>query len=381
MQGIRTQGLLQLAVGMIAALTLAAPARADSDGSRAHSGYTLRSLVSDGGVPAEHTDKNLKNGWGVAFNPNGFVWVVDNGTGLSTLYDGNGVPQSLVVAIPGAKGSPNGTPTGIVFNGTTDFVVTKPGGASGVAAFIFAGEDGVISGWNPVVDRTHAILAFDNSAAGAIYKGLALSATGTGNRLYAADFHNNRIDVLDNQFKPVTLPGNFSDPRLPAGFAPFGIQNINGNLYVTYAKQDAKREDEVAGPAQGFVNVFNANGQLIRRIASRGHLNAPWGLALAPADFGPFSNALLVGNFGDGRINAYDLPGGKWLGQLSGANGKPLVIDGLWGMQFGNGIQNQPTNTLFFAAGPNDEANGQYGRIDAAGGGLGNSNDDNDNED
>jgi uncharacterized protein (TIGR03118 family) len=350
-----------------AALILAGTAQAD-DKHSPDAFYTSHVLVSDGAIPAAHIDPNLKNGWGVVFNPNGFVWVTDNGSGKSTLYDGDGVPQSLVVTIPGAGGA-QGAPTGIVFSSSNDFAVTQTG-ISGPSRFIFAGEDGTISGWAPNVDGTHAILAVDNSPSKAVYKGLALASNGNGNFLYAADFHNGKVAVFDSKFQPASLPGNFSDPRLPAGFAPFGIQNLNGNLYVTYAKQDADRHDDVAGPGLGFVNVFNANGQLIRRIASRGALNAPWGLALAPADFGIFSNALLVGNFGDGRINAYDLPTGNFLGQMRGPDGKRLVIDGLWGFAFGNGINDQPTNVLFFAAGPNGESDGAYGRIEPSNNGL-----------
>jgi uncharacterized protein (TIGR03118 family) len=332
--------------------------------------YQQHNLVSDGFLPADHTDAKLVNPWGVTFNPNGFVWVADNGTGVSTLYDGAGNPQSLVVTIPSPPGSSGpSSPTGIVFNGsTTDFMVSRAG-VSGAAAFIFATENGTISGWAPNVDRTNAILVVDNSSpeeTRAIYKGLALAANGTGNFLYATDFHNSKIDVFDNAFKPASLSGSFSDPDLPAGFGPFGIRNINGDLYVTYAKQDEEKEDDVAGPGLGIVDIFDANGNFIRRFASGGTLNAPWGLALAPADFGKFSNRLLIGNFGDGTINAYDLATGKFHGQLMQPDGQVLVNDGLWGISFGNGLQQQPTNVLFFAAGPADETHGLYGRIEPA---------------
>jgi uncharacterized protein (TIGR03118 family) len=338
----------------VLALVLAVPVAAPA----VDRSYQVHYLVSDGFVPADHTDPNLVNAWGVAFNPFAFVWVADNATGVATLYDGNGVPQSLVVTIPG------GSPTGIVFNGsTTDFVVHQ-GTLSGAAAFLFATEKGVIAGWSPGVNRTNAIVAADSSASGAIYKGLALAGTGNGFQLYATDFHNGKIDVFDSAFHPVTAPGGFTDPTIPRNFAPFGIQNLNGNIYVTYAKQDDEREDDVHGPGLGFVNVFDPNGNLIRRVASRGTLNAPWGLALAPADFGAFSNQLLVGNFGDGTISAYDERSGKFTGQLLAPNSRPLVIDGLWGLSFGNGVLNQPTNTLFFAAGPDDENHGAYGRIE-----------------
>ncbi|HJW55234.1 MAG TPA: TIGR03118 family protein [Burkholderiaceae bacterium] len=330
--------------------------------------YQQLNLVSDGANPADNTDPNLINSWGIAFNPFGPVWVADNGTGVSTLYDGNGKPQSLVVQIPSpANGSGSGTPTGIVFNASTGFVVSQ-GGASGASKFIFTTEDGVIAAWAPNVDATHAIRMVDNSVAtGAVYKGLALSANGDGNLLYAADFHNNRIDVFDSSFKPVTLPaGAFSDPNLPYGFAPFGLQAIGGDIYVSYAKQDAAKHDDVAGVGLGFIDVYDPNGTLLKRLVSQGSLNSPWGMALAPAGFGKFSGRLLVGNFGDGLIHAYDIATGDPAGTLKDAGMRPIQIDGLWGLAFGNGFDKQPVNTLFFTAGPGDEKQGLYGRIDVA---------------
>ncbi|MFL6673229.1 MAG: TIGR03118 family protein [Massilia sp.] len=328
--------------------------------------YRQRNLVSDtAAIPAEHHDPQLVNSWGLAFNPFGVAWVADNGTGVSTLYDGNGIKQSLVVTIPGAAPGVQGRPTGIVFYGGPGFTVTQ-GTMTGPARFIFAGEDGVISAWAPNVNPTNAIRVFPPiGTSDSIYKGLALSASGTRPLLYATDFHNNRVDVFDTNFDRVTLPGTpFRDPHLPKGFAPFGIQAINGDLYVTYAMQDEEAEDDVPGPGLGFVSVFAPNGEFQRRLISRGQLNAPWGLAFAPESFGRFGSALLVGNFGDGRINAYDIDSGAFVGQLRGADHKPIQIDGLWGIQFGNGLQNQPTNTLFFASGPDDETHGLYGRLD-----------------
>ena len=318
--------------------------------------YQVRNLVSDVAGVAEHTDPNLVNGWGIAFNQFGPVWVADNGTGLSTLYDGDGNPQSLVVAIPGGK------PTGIVFNGSGDFVVTK-GGVSGPARFIFATENGTIAAWAPAVDPTNAILVADNSSSGTIYKGLTLGADGTRLLLYATDFHNRKVDVFDKAFSPVTLPGGFVDESLPDNYGPFGIQNLGGSIYVTYAKQDAEAVDEVAGRGNGIVEVFGGNGSLVRRVFRGGPLNAPWGLALAPADFGAFANRLLVGNFGDGAINAFDPDSGRFVGRLSLPDRTPIRIPGLWAITFGNGLRNQPTNVLFFAAGPDDETHGLYGRI------------------
>ncbi len=281
----------------------------------------------------------------------------DGGTGVSTLYDGNGNPQSLVVSIPGGK------PTGIVFNGSRDFVVTK-GTLSGPAAFIFSTENGIIAAWAPAVDPTHAITVVDNSTSGAIYKGLALAADGTRFLLYATDFHNRKIDAFDRSFNPVTVPGGFADSSVPRNYGPFGIQNLGGSVYVTYARQDQDREDDVPGRGEGLVNAFTASGTLIRRIAKGGPLNAPWGLAIAPADFGVFSNMLLIGNFGDGVINAFDFSRNRFVGALSTPDREPIVIPGLWGIAFGNGLNNQPTSTLFFAAGPDDEEHGLYGRID-----------------
>lgn len=317
--------------------------------------YEPRNLVSDQPGSA-NTDPKLVNAWGIAFNPNALVWVANAGTGTSTLYDGAGTPSTLVVTVP------DGNPTGIVFNGSNDFVA-----GGNPSRFIFATESGTLAAWAPAPSSpppTAAVTVRDNSAAGAIYKGLALAANGAGHFLYATDFHNNKIDVFDKDFKPVTPAGSFSDPTIPPGFAPFGIQNLNGDLYVTYAQQDQNREDDVAGRGLGFVDVFDADGRLVRRFASRGNLNAPWGLAVAPASFGQFGNRLLVGNFGDGAINAYDLASGKFRGQLQRADRQPVRIDGLWGLSFGNGVSNQPTNTLFFTAGPDGEAHGLYGRID-----------------
>jgi uncharacterized protein (TIGR03118 family) len=323
--------------------------------------FALTALVSDVPGAAAHTDANLVNGWGVAFNPTGFVWVADNGTNKSTLYDGNGVPQTLVVSIPpGTAG--DALPTGIVFSGGTDFVVSA-NGVSGPSRFIFAGQAGTIAGWAPNVNLNSAITVVDGAAASKSYLGLALAAQGTANRLYATDFHNHVVDVYDGSFALLALPGAFTDPALPAGYAPFGIQALGGRIYVTYAQQDTGG-DEVKGAGLGVVDVYDTAGVLIRRLATGGTLNAPWGLALAPADFGSFSNALLVGNFGDGRINAFDPNTGALLGTLSDMNGNPIVVDGLWGMAFGNGLNNQPANTLFVAAGPDDESHGLYARID-----------------
>ena len=322
--------------------------------------YAVRNLVSDGSVPADNTDPNLIDGWGVAFNPNGFVWVNSAVAGKAVLYDGKGVPNELVVSIPASSAGGQGVPTGIVFSSSNDFAVSN-GAASGPSRFIFASLTGSISGWAPNVDLTNAIVAAEK--AGASYTGLALAANGTANFLYAADVRGGRIHVFDRTFAPATLPGRFHDPRLPAGFVPFAIHNLQGDLYVTYGKRDASGAFVQPGKGLGIINVFDANGRFVRRLASGFQLNAPWGMAIAPSKFGRFSNRLIVGNFGDGTIQAFDLKTGLWVGSMRTSDGKRLVIPVLWGMAFGNGILDQPTNTLFFAAGPNLGQGGLYGRI------------------
>ncbi len=328
--------------------------------------YTVQSLVSDGSVPAVTTDAELVNPWGLVFHPNGPAWIADNHTGVASVVSGEGLKQTRLVTIPApTRGASPSAPTGIAFNGSSDFTVSE-GGKTAPSLFLFATEDGTISGWSAEVDAANAILVVDKSSSGAVFKGLALAANGTGHFLYATDFHNGRVDVLDATFADAKVPGGFSDPRIPAGYAPFGIANIGGDLYVTFAEQDAARMDDVAGQGLGFVDEFDANGFLIRRVATRGQLDAPWGVALAPGDFGPFSNDLLVGNFGDGTINAYDLDSGNFQGKLRGTDSQPLVISGLWGLAFGNGVLDQPTRALFFTAGPDAESHGVYGRIDPA---------------
>ncbi len=322
--------------------------------------YAQHNFVSDGAVSADHVDAALVNAWGLVASTTSPWWVADNGSDSSTLYNGNtGATIALRVGVAGA-------PTGVVFNGGTSFVVTN-GTASGPARFIFATESGAILGWNPAVAVTRAGLAVDNSAAGAVYKGLAIAATAAGDRLYAANFHAGTVDVFDAAFHPV--PGGFSDGALPPGYAPFGIRNLGGTIYVTYALQNAEQHDDVAGVGHGFVDAFDTQGNLLRRVASRGRLNSPWGLAVAPSDFGEFSGNLLVGNFGDGHINAFDL--GRFegtgelvqRGQLHAADGQPLTIDGLWALAFGNGAAAGPTNALFFTAGPLGEQHGLFGKV------------------
>lgn len=351
-------------------LLLALPAAAFAQSSQGF--YQQTNLVSDLAGLAQFTDSNLVNSWGLVHGPATPWWVADNGTGVSTLYTGQGVKVPLTVTIPAPTGSPAGTtaaPTGVIFNGNGGFNVSE-NGTSFSSLFIFATEDGTISGWNPnFADRTHAILAVDRSTVGlgAVYKGLAIASNASGTFIYATNFRFGTVEMFDSSFN---LVGSFTDPKLANTcpepnqcYAPFGIQTINGNLYVTFALQNAAKHDDVAGPAHGFVDVFDTSGNLIQRLILHGRLNSPWGLALAPADFGLFSNALLVGNFGDGRINAYDLNTGEFLGQLRDQANHPITIDGLWSLQFGNDAAAGASNELFFTAGIDGEAHGLFGDI------------------
>jgi uncharacterized protein (TIGR03118 family) len=326
--------------------------------------YLQENLTSDLPALSEHTDANLMNPWGVSFPPTGPFWISDNRTGLSTLYNGAGRPfplnSPIVVTIPPPRnGTGPAAPTGQVFHAGPGFEV-QPGRP---ASFIFATEDGTISGWNPAADATHAILKVDNSASKAIYKGLALATANGVSRLYAANFFAGTIDMFDSNFAPVTLPTAFQDARVPSGYAPFNIQNIGGQLWVTYAKQDENKEDDVAGPGNGYISVFDFSGSLVQHFAEQGPLNAPWGMAMAPARFGAFSGALLVGNFGNGWINAFDPATGQFLGSMFASTGAPLRIDGLWALSFGNGANGGDTDQLYFTAGPNDEKDGLFGVI------------------
>lgn len=331
---------------MLVALSFALPV---------HAYYAQINLVSDGSVANTVTDPNLINPWGIAASPSGPLWVSDNGTGVTTLYNGSGNIVPLVVTIPPpAGGNGPAKPTGQIFNGSSNF---------NSDVFIFATEDGTLSGWRGALG-TSAELLVDNSGSGANYKGLAIGSNLSGTNLYAANFAAGRIDVFNSSLSP-TLLGTFIDPNLPAGYAPFNIQNISGRLYVTYALQDANKQDEVAGSGNGYLDVFDTDGNLIKRLVSNGPLNAPWGLAMAPFDFGAFSNDLLVGNFGDGLINAFDPLTGNLLGALDDSNNIPLAIDGLWALSFGNGGSGGKTDELFFTAGPNDETNGLFGKITA----------------
>jgi uncharacterized protein (TIGR03118 family) len=333
--------------------------------------YLQHNLISDGFVPADITHANTVNAWGLVSGPTTPWWIANNGTGTTTLF--NVATHSIVTdfIVPGDDGD-QGNPTGVVFNGGSGFIVNNGVGAPAPARFIFASEDGTLSAFKgaPIVT---VVPNAGSPGHGAIYKGLAIDSATAGQFLYATDFHNGNVDIFDSSFHAVTIPGAFTDPTLPAGFAPFGIQNINGTIYVTYALQDEDRKDDVAGPGNGFVDAYDTSGNFIQRVASDSELNSPWGLALAPDDFGRFSGDLLVGNFGDGRIHAFDptkLTGSgefQSVGQLHSASGKPIRIDGLWALQFGHGTTassaNGLTNTLFFTAGPDDEGHGLFGSL------------------
>jgi uncharacterized protein (TIGR03118 family) len=333
-------------------------------------GYVQTNLVSDIPGVARVTDPNLVNPWGLSEGPRGPFWVSDNATGVSTLYDGQGQPQSAglgpAIGIPSPAGTAGalGTPTGTVFNPGTGFVI-ESSGRSGPSLFLFATEDGQLAGWNPAVDLAQAIVAVDHSGAGAVYKGLAIGTDSHGRRLlYATNFAAGTIRIFDQDFQAVGLSGSFTDPALPAGFAPFGIENIGGLLFVTYAKQNSERYDDVAGPGNGFVDVFDGDGHLLHRLVSAGPLDSPWGLALAPAGFGVFSHDLLVGNAGDGHINAFDPQTGQVLGQLKDSSGRPLVIGRLWALEFGNGAGDR--HGLFFSAGIDEEHHGLFGELQSS---------------
>jgi len=319
--------------------------------------FIQHNLVADTPGKADVTDPNLVNPWGISASAASPFWVSDNHSGLTTLYNGSGAIIPLVVTIAPPKGqSGPAAPTGQVFNSTTSFLLAngKP------ASFIFATEDGTISAWN---GGTASTLEVDNSASGAVYKGLAAGSNSSGPLLYAANFNAGTIDVFDGSFKSTTVSGGFKDSTLPSGFAPFNVYNAGGKLYVAYAKQDSMKHDDTAGAGNGFVDIFDTDGNLQKRLISNGALNSPWGMAIAPATFGPFGGALLVGNFGDGKINAYEASTGTLLGTLQDKNGNAIVIDGLWGLLFGNGKSGGDQNTLYFTAGPEDESHGLLGSL------------------
>jgi len=370
-------------------VTVASAVRAEDgeEPARGPNRYVVTNVTADLSGMAQHTDPVLQNAWGVAFTPGASpFWIADNATGCSTLYDGQGaIAAALQVKLPLPGGSvpatacqhadpqnpPNptlATPTGLVWNPTTTFLVPN---TTSPATFIFDTEDGTIAAWaGGLTPPDQAVLAVDNSP-GAVYKGLVFGTNVHGVFLFATNFRAGTIDVFAPNgsagFRPATpqeIDGSFTDPTMPAGFAPFGIQNVNGDLFVTYARQDAAKHDDVAGPGHGFVDIFDTDGHLLRRFASRGALNSPWGVARASFAFGRFSGDILVGNFGNGHINAFDSDG-NLLGTLKDSQGRPVVIDGLWTLTLGGG-RNSSADTLYFTAGPNDETDGVFGTITPA---------------
>jgi len=338
--------------------------------------YTRTDLTADIAATspsAPNLDPNLVNAWGLSRGSGSPFWVADNGTGLSTLYNGAGVPQALVVKIPTVDGQGTSAPTGTVFNYSKGFEVGAPGSGT-PAVFLFCTEDGTIAAWNPTVDRNNAVLKVKRGGK-AVYKGCALAQTQDGVFLYATNFLTGRVEVFDSLFAPVKSRGFDLDDdddhghghdNSSRGFAPFGIQNVGGSLVVTYAKRTPGSNDEQHGPGLGAVAVFDASGRLLSRLQRGSFLNAPWGITMAPSDFGPFSHRLLIGNFGDGTINAFNVVSGRFEGKLLAANGTALTVDGLWALSFGgNAASNGSATELYFTAGPNDEENGLFGKITA----------------
>jgi aldose sugar dehydrogenase len=332
--------------------------------------FTQTNLVSDVPGMAARTDPNLVNPWGMTVGLNGGIWVSDNGSGKATSYDGKGqpvAPQTITIPAPGKAGGKS-APTGAATNATTGFVISAAG-KSGPSTQLFSTEDGTIAGWNNSVDPANAVIAVDRSSMGAVYKGLALGFDAGGALLFAANFAAGSVDVFDSRFEPVRTRGRFVDPQLPNGYAPFGIACINARVYVTYAQQDPEKKDDVPGAGHGYIDIFDMEGNLVRRFASQGQLNSPWGMAWAPFEgFGKFDNALLVGNFGDGSINAFDFDSGEFLGALTDSTGKAIKIPGVWGLQFGLAVAATSPSTLFFTAGIANEAHGLFGSltVDAA---------------
>lgn len=317
--------------------------------------YKQTNLVADvQSYNPMHIDKNLLNAWGIAVAPSGPVWISANHSGLTTIYDKTGATLLAPVSIPG-QGHTAGAPTGVVFNSTADFIIPS---TTIKARFIFAGEDGIISAWGGGPMASIAA----NRGSGAVYKGIELANDGTSNFLYAANFHKAKIDVYDKNFKPVS-DKLFSDPTIPKGFAPFNIKSLNGYLYVTYAKQKGPDEDDdQAGPGNGYVNIFTTKGVLVKRFASQGALNSPWGMVWTMSGFCDVDNAIIIGNFGDGRINVYD-EWGHFKGQLKNqSDGQPITIEGLWALDNSPAIASE--KQIYFTAGPGEEEHGIFGVLE-----------------
>jgi uncharacterized protein (TIGR03118 family) len=361
--------------GAVAATTVLGGALATPAGASVSNEFQQTNLISnrhDQG--AQVFDQDLQNPWGLALGPTTPLWVADNNAGVATVYDVNqggtkATKHNLTVSLPGGRASTmdGPSPTGQVFNPTNEFLVTSKT-ASGPATFIFASESGQITAWSKKADPVSAAgtstgqLEFTSKSA--VYKGLAMATDDNQPFLYAANFHDRKVDVFNSTFQPVHHPGAFQDASIPADFAPFGIQQIEGLLYVTYAKQQPGGHDDMSGPGNGFIDVFRPDGTMVKRLASHGTLNSPWGMTLAPHGFGPFGDRLLVGDFGDGRINVFNPHSGTFEGQLKAEGGKAITIDDLWGLHFGTSTTGGP-NTLLFSAGINDEKDGLVGSINA----------------
>jgi uncharacterized protein (TIGR03118 family) len=344
---------MQRFLGHTLAFTLSLGLVLACSSSTALAQYKLAKLVSNQSGQAKNTDPLLVNGWGLVYAPGGAFWVSDEGTGWSTLYDGMGNPQALQVVVPAFNGTSGGSPTGIVYNNSQEFNVE--GWAS---IFLFATLDGTISGWAPQSNPTQAIVAVNNWSSGAVYTGLAITNYTSGNFLFAADTANNKVDIYDGSFNFVT---SFTDSSLPANFTPFGIQDINGQVYVSFA-------DSTGGPG-GYIDIFTEAGVFVKRLAQGKPLSQPWGFAVAPKNFGSLSGFLLIGNNinSASTINAFSLKNGQYVGTIKNSAGKPIVIDQLWGIDFGGGTSsNGNKNQLFFAAGPNNNVNGLFGLIEPA---------------
>jgi len=341
-------GLMAL-LSLLAIAALSLPASAQK--------VNITNLTSDITAVGSYNDTNLVNPWGMSASPSGPWWFSDNTSGLSTLYVASGQPQGLVVTIPPASGSGTGTPSGTVYNASTsDFKIH-----SQATPFLFCTEDGTISGWYA---GTTAFIAVNNSGSNAVYKGMALASAGGHNYLYVTNFHAGTVEVYDGSYNPFSFgSGSFVDSTIPSGFAPFNIQLVGSNLVVTYAKQDSAKHDDVPGPGNGYVDIYDTEGNLQLRMAHTLYLNSPWGIVQAPASFSGFGNDLLVGNFGSGLITAYNISNGSWIGNMLNVNDLPVQIDGLWGLTFGNGGSDGPTGTLFFTAGPYGEVHGIFGSI------------------
>lgn len=350
-------------------------------------GFVETPLVSNVPGLAPNTDRELINPWGFAETSSGQFRVAANGSGQGILFNAQGQKSGADINIPPPAGSPAGStsaPNGVIINATADFVITL-NGRSAPATMLFSTEDGTIAGWNPALSQTRAVIAADQSGHGAVYKLLTMDQAGGANYLYATNFHNDTVDVFDAHFTRHTFfSGQFTDPNAPAGFAPFGIKNVNGVLFVSYAKQDAAKHDDVAGPGNGFIDEFTSDGRFIKRFASGTAaggtltaLNSPIGATFAPAGFGNFGGDLLIGNFGDSHVSAFDPNSGQFLGQLQDTSGHPLVLTagitgaggntkGLWGIGFGNGQGGAGAQSMFFADGPNDETDGVFGKVTVA---------------